>query len=113
MDSSAQLKVLLKFHEELRVIIRNNLEEIARHLHLKEVINREKYCEVTDSNSSVTGDERARKLLRRLEDKVQENVHYYSIFCNYLSLKERYSTITAQMNEEIAFLTRRKLSEWV
>ena len=111
MDSSPELKILLKYHEKLTVLIRNNLERIARFLHEKEIINREKYREVTDSKSGKTDDERAKLILRWLNDKVEENNSYYLIFYDYLKSKEEYSKISTHMNEDES-LFKRISSKW-
>ena len=100
MDSSPELKKLLKNSQQLTVLIRNNLENIAHFLHDKGIINREKYCEVTDSKSGMTDGEKAKLLLRWLKDKVEEDTSYYSTFCDFLKSKKEYSKIAAQMNEE-------------
>ena len=100
MDSSPELKILLKSHEQLTVLIRNNLEGIACFLHEKAIINREKYREATDIKSGKTDDERAKLILRWLEDKVEENNSYYLIFYDYLKSKEEYSKMSAQMKED-------------
>ena len=49
MDSSPELKTLFKYRQQLTVLIRNNFEDIACFLYKKEIIDREKYHEVTDS----------------------------------------------------------------
>ena len=100
MDSSPELKILLKCHEQLTVLIRNNLEDIAHFLHEKEIIDREKYWEVTDSKSGKTDDEKAKKILRLLENRVEENTSHYLTFYNYLKSKKEYSKITALMSED-------------
>ena len=106
MDSSPELKILLKYHEQLAVLIRNNLEDIARFLHGREIINREKYREVTDSKSGKTDDERAKLILRWLNDKVEENNSYYLTFYDYLKSREEYSKISAHMNEDESLFKR-------
>ena len=108
--NSPELKILLKYHEQLAVLIRNNLEDIARFLHQKEIINREKYREVTDSKSGKTDDERAKIILRWLNDKVEEDTSHYLTFYNYLRLKKEYFKISAQMNEDESLLKR--ISKW-
>ena len=107
MDSSPELKILLKYHEEVVVIIRNNLEEIARYLRRNDVITRQIYREATDSNSYHTDHDRAKTILRRLEDKVEEDTRHYYIFYSYLESKNEYSKITAQMNEEGLLFNRK------
>ena len=111
MNSSTELKVLLKYHDQLAILIRNNLEDIARFLHGKDIIDREKYREATDSKSGKTDDEKAKIILRWLEDKVEEDNSYYLIFCSFLKSKTEYSKITAQLNEEEVLLN--KTSKWV
>ena len=110
MDSSPELYILFKYHQQLTVIIRNNFEGIAHFLHEKEIINREKYREATDSKSGKTDDERAKLILRWLNDKVEENNSYYLIFYNYLKSKKEYSIISAQMNEDECLFKR--ISKW-
>ena len=107
MDSSSELKILLKYHEQVTVIIRNNLEEIARYLRRNDVINGQIYREATDSKSYHTDHDRAKIVLRRLEDKVEEDTRYYYIFYSYLESKKEYSKIIAQMNEEGVLLNRK------
>ena len=111
MASSPELMTLVKCHEQLIVVIRNNLQAIARFLFTEEIISHETYREVTDSKSYRTDYERARITLRCLEDKVQEDVSYYSIFYDCLS-KEQHFKLISQMNEEIARF-RRKRSKWL
>ena len=101
MDSSPpELKILLKYHEQMVVIIRNNLEEIACYLHTNDVITRQIYREATDSNSHHTDHNRAKKIFRRLEDKVEEDAKYYYIFYSYIESRKEYSKISALMREE-------------
>ena len=99
MASSPELMTLVKCHEELIVVIRNNLEAIARFLLIEEIISHETYREVTNSKSYHTDHDRAKIILRYLEDKVQEDAKYYSMFYDYLTKKEC-SKITSQMKEE-------------
>ena len=106
MESSPESKILLKYHEQVTVIIRNNLEEIARYLRTNDIIKVETYREATDSKSCRTDHDRAKIVLRRLEDKVEEDTRYYYIFHNYLKSKKEYSKITALMNEEGHLLNR-------
>ena len=109
MASSPELKTLVKCHEELIVVIRNNLQAISRFLLLEEIISHESYREV-NSKSYHTDHDGAIIILSLLEDKVQEDVQYYSIFYDYLS-KEQHSKITSQMKEEnIRF---RNQSKWL
>jgi len=107
MDSSPELRTLLNHHEQLSVIIRNNIDDIALCLHREGVINRDKYREVTDSKYYITDTEKAKRLLRWLEDKVEEDTNNYSIFCGYLRSKKQYSKILAQMREVEAQLNTR------
>ena len=100
MASSPELMTLVKCHEQLIVVIRNNLEAIARFLFIEEIISHETYREVTDSKSYHTDHERAKIILRCLEDKAQEDVRYYSIFYEYLN-KENHFKLISQMNEAI------------
>ena len=109
-DSSPELKILLKYNEQLTVLIRNNLEGIARFLHEKEIIDNEKYYEVTDSKSGKTDDERAIIILCWLENRVEEDTSHYLTFYNYLKSKKEYSKITAQMNEDESLFKR--ISKW-
>ena len=109
MASPPELKTLVKCHEELIVVTRNNLKAMACFLLIEEIISHETYREVTDSKSYHTDHERAGIILRCLEDKVQEDAKYYLIFYEYLS-KEQHSKITSQMNEEIVRF--RKKSKW-
>ena len=110
MDSSPELKILLKYHEQLAVLIRNNLKDIARFLHGKEIIDDEKYCEAIDSKSGKTDDERAKIILCWLENTVEEENSHYLTFYNYLKSKKEYSIITAQMNEDESLF--KKISKW-
>ena len=98
MASPPELKTLVKYHEEVIVVIRNNLQAISRFLLLEEIISHETYRVVTDSESYHADHKRANIMLRCLEDKVQEDAKYYSIFYEYLS-KEDYFKLTSQMNE--------------
>ena len=109
MASSPELKTLVKCHEELIVVIRNNLQAISRFLLIEEIISHETYREVTDSESYHADHKRANKIVRCLEDKVQEDVKYYSLFYEYLS-KENHFKLTSQMNEVIVRF--RKESKW-
>ena len=109
MASSPELMTLVKCHEQLTVVIRNNLQAIARFLFTEEIISHETYREVTDSKSCHTDHERAKIILRCLEDKVQEDAKYYSLFYEYLS-EENHFKLTSQMNEVIVRF--RKKSKW-
>ena len=105
MASSPELMTLVKCHEQLIVVIRNNLEAISRFLHIQEIISYETYREVTDS--SVTDNKGAKIILRCLEDKVQEDVRYYSVFHEYL-IKEQHPNLTSQMSEQIIQIRRKR-----
>ena len=108
--SSPELKILLNCREQLAVFIRNNLEDITCFLHGKDIINREKYRDATDSTSAKTDDERAKIILRLLEDKVEEDTSHYLTFYNYLKSKKEYSKMFAQMNEDESL--SKKTSKW-
>ena len=107
MDSSPELKILLKYHEQVVVIIRNNLEEIARYLRRNDVITHQIYREATDSKSYHNDYDRAKIILHRLEDKVEEDAKHYYIFYSYLESKKEYSKTTALMSEEGVVLNRK------
>ena len=107
MDSSPELKILLKYHEQVVVIIRNNLEEIARYLRRNDVITRQIYREATYGNSYHTDHDRAKIILRRLEDKVEEDTRHYYIFYSYLESKKEYSKLTALISEKGVPLNRK------
>ena len=100
MAPSRELMVLVKYHDELIVTIRNDLEAIAGFLFLKEIISRETYREATDGKSYHTDHDRAKIVLRCLEDKVEEDTNYYHIFYEFLKSKKEGSKLIAQMNEE-------------
>ena len=106
MDSSPELKILLKYHEQVVVIIRNNLEEIARYLCGNDVITRQIYREATYGKSYHTDHDRAKIILHWLEDKVEEDAKYYYIFYSYLESKKEYSKTTALMSEAGVLLNR-------
>jgi len=110
MDSSPELKKLVKCHKQLAVYIRNNLEDIALFFHGEEIISHDKYREVTDIKSCVTDDEKARRILRWLEDKVEEDIRYYFIFTDYLKSKKKHSILIAQLSEEEVLIKGK--SEW-
>ena len=108
MDSSLELKILSKCREQVVSTIRNNLEEIAGHLYEKDVITFEIYREATDTTiSHCTDNEIAKTILRRLQDKVQEDSKYYYIFYSYLESKKVYSKTTALMSEGRVVLNRK------
>ena len=109
MASSPELKTLVKCHEELIVVTRNNLQAISRFLLLEEIIGYGSYREITDINSYHTDHDRAKIILRCLEDKVEEDVNYYSVFYDFLS-KEKHFELTSLMNE--AIVRFRKKSKW-
>jgi len=99
MTSSPELKTLLKCHEQLVVLVRNNLEEISRNLHVKDIIGREKYREVTDTKSILSDDEKAKRILHWLGDKVEEDTKYFTIFVEYLSSVENCSKMAAELRK--------------
>ena len=107
MDSSPELKILLKCHEQVVVIIRNNLEEITRYLRRNDIITHQIYREATDSKSYHTDHDRAIIILRRLEDKVEEDARYFYIFHSYLESRKEYSKLTALISEEGVPLNRK------
>jgi len=98
MDNSRELNTLIKFHNELAILIRNSLDDIAVYLRAEEVISHKNYREVTDKKSVRTDDEKAVQLLHLLEDKVEEDTSNYSTFWSYIASKDQYSKITAEMN---------------
>ena len=107
MDSSPEMKILLKYHEQVVVIIRNNLEEITRYLRRNDIITHQVYREATDSKSNHSDHDRAKIVLRRLEDKVEEDARYYYIFYSYLESKKEYSKLTSLISEEGVPLNRK------
>ena len=107
MDSSPELKILLKYHEQVVVIIRNNLEEIARYLRRNDVITRQIYREATYGKSYHSDHDRAKIISHRLEDKVEEDAEFYYIFYSYLESKKEYSKLTALISEEGVPLNRK------
>jgi len=100
-----ELKTLLNCREQLTVVVRNNLEDIASFLKRNDIISYEKYREVTDIKSNKTDEEKAKIVLGQLSDKVQEDTSFYSIFTAYLRSKKQYSKITERLNEEYSKIT--------
>ena len=70
-----ELKTLVKCHEELIVVIRNNLQAISCFLLLEEIISHETYRVVTDSESYHTDHKRAAWKIKY--KKMQNIIHYF------------------------------------
>ena len=67
----------MRWQEDLRITIRNNLERVAQFMEEKEIITIEMWREATDTGSVHGADSRAQVLLRRWGDKVQEDPSFF------------------------------------
>ena len=84
MGKSKELKVMTRCWNQLVPFVKNNLEEVSQFLYNKDIIRKQTRDEAIDT--SVFGpEERAKKVLRALEDKIEEDDDNYYVFVCFLS----------------------------
>ena len=97
MGKSKELKVMARCWDQLVPVIRNNLEEVSLFLYNKEIIRKQTRDEAIDS--SVFGpEERAKKVLRVLEDKIEVDDDNYYVFVCFLSSKSTLSKLVKSLS---------------
>ena len=72
MSDSIELTTIGRCHDQILSTFRNNLEDIALFMRNEGIINKKIYHEVTDT-TRLSDDDRAKILLRKWEDKVEED----------------------------------------
>ena len=97
MGKSKELKVMARCWNQLVPVIRNNLEEVSLFLYNKDIIRKQTRDEAIDS--SIFGpEERAKKVLRALEDKIEEDDDNYYVFVCFLSSKSKLSKLVKSLS---------------
>ena len=98
MVKSKELKVMGRCRDQLVPVIRNNLEEVSQFLYNKDIIHKQTRDEVTDNTSVFGPEERAKKVLRALEDKIEEDDDNYYVFVCFLSSKSELSKLVKSLS---------------
>ncbi len=104
MEDTIELRVLLKYHSQLVASIRNNLEDISLFLYNEKIILKSFYNDATDLHSRFGEEEKAKKILRALENKVQEDEKIFLKFLEYLFSKTQYSKLRGVLVSEYEML---------
>ena len=86
-----------KCKAQVKVSIRNNLDDISSFLMDEDVVDYELYTEVTNPKSRSTKEERAALVLTQLTDVVQGNDEKYNTFMNYLRKEYSKHQVTVDM----------------
>ena len=100
MSNSKELKTVTILREDLRITIRNNLDRVAQFMQVEDIITRETWREATDTKSSA--DNRAKELLKKWEDKVEEDTSFYTevVEGHFRQNPEHYKSILSKLDEE-------------
>ena len=102
MSNSKELKAVTRCRGDLRITIRNNLDEVAQFMEEEEVITKDVSREATDTRSMHSSDNRAKELLRRWEDKVEEDPSFFAkvVEGHFRQRPEHYKNILSKLDEE-------------
>ena len=76
---------------QVRITIRNDLEEIAKNFKDFRIISRTLYKDVTDPSSKETEEYRAHLVFNKLRDMVEGNEEHFLTFMKYLHKYSKYS----------------------
>ena len=98
MGKSKELKVMTRCWNQLVPFVKNNLEEVSLFLYNKDIIRKQTRDEVTDNTSVFGPEERAKKVLRALEDKIEEDDDNYYVFVCFLSSKSELSKLVKSLS---------------
>ncbi len=101
LSSESAWNAVMKCWNELTVFVRNNLEDIAVFLSQSRIIDRKKFNEISDIKSMLSTDEKAERLVRCLQQKVEEDDRHFRVFMQHL--KEKYSDACIIKELESAF----------
>ena len=92
----------MRWQEDLRITIRNNLDRVAQFMEEKEIITREMWREATDTGCVQGADSRAKVLLRRWGDKVEEDPSFFAkvVEGHFRQSPEHYKSILSKLDED-------------
>ena len=98
MGKSKELKVMARYWDQLVPVIRNNLKEVSLFLYNKSIICKQTCREVVVNTSVFGREERAIRVLRELEDKIEEDDDNYYVFVCFLSSKSELSKLVKSLS---------------
>ncbi len=100
MNNSVELRTIGRCHDKILSTFRNNLEDIALFMRNEAIINMEIYHEVTDA-TRLSDDKRARILLRKWENRVEEDTKHYHKVVEYFKLRPGdFEAVLTKLNTE-------------
>ncbi len=100
MSDSKELTTIGRCHDQILSTFRNNLEDIALFMRNEGIINKKIHHEVTDTTRQ-SDDDRARILLRKWEDKVEEDTkHYHKVVEYFKSRPGNFEAVLTKLNTE-------------
>ena len=88
-----------KCEKQVKITIRNHLDEIATFLKDSNIIDHTLYNDVTNPESREIAENKAKKLFMRLQCMVEENEDYYLKFVEFLRKNEVFEKIVALLDE--------------
>ncbi len=100
MSDSRELTTIGRCHDQILSTFRNNLEDIALFMRNEGIINKKIHHEVTDTTRQ-SDDDRARILLRKWENKVEEDTkHYHKVVEHFKSRPRNFEAVLTKLNTE-------------
>ena len=96
---AAGLAALDECENQVRVTIRNYLDEISKFLKDCEIIDLDLYKAVTDPDSRETKKNRAHRVFLRLKDIVEGDEQKYVIFRDYLIKDSKFSNTVSMLGD--------------
>ena len=104
MSDSIELTTIGRCHDQILSTFRNNLEDIALFMRNEGIINKKIHHEVTDTTRQ-SDDDRARILLRKWEDKVEEDTkHYHKVMEYFKSRPGVFEAVLTKLNTKYTSL---------
>lgn len=127
-ESSAEYRTLIKHTNELRGAIRSRLHTLSMHLYSLKLISGDDFKDLL--NETLSEVERSTLLVELVQDKVQQNPHYYRSFIAILQkdqfqcwdiLRKLEDTYTYEKEDSKIYAcvhmiykcTNREVSQWV
>ena len=88
-----------KCEDQVKITIRNHLDEIAKFLKNSNIINHTLYNDVTNPESKETADKKAKRLYMKLLDMVEGDEDCYLKFVGFLQINPTFKKTVATLNE--------------
>ncbi len=103
---------LEKHEKQVLLTIKNNLDDVAKFLKDEKIIPLTRYEEITDPETTLSKDYRARLLFRRLMSMIAEDDKIYVLFVEYIRKKLTKSCHTVHtLDQTYADLTGETITE--